>query len=400
MMYPTRIIRNRSCSNHTDWATRSGAMLVLIAVMMTVFLVSLVFTVDVAYMQLVRTELRVTADASAKAGMEALTRTESTSEGIAAAKALVQRNNVAGQQIQISDNDILFGRTEVNSDGSWDFLPNEQPYSAIQVTVGMTDDSPNPTVPLFFGRILGQSNFTPKHTAVAANLVQEIILCLDRSHSMCFDESGYSWSYPSGTPGYPSGYITPPNPVGSRWAALDGAIQRFVSTVGLLQIQPDVGVVTWGSDIVLSSYWYPYSGHYTPATIVDVPLGQNLGSINAAIADKYNDIMMGGTNMSAGIDKAVELLTDPSTNSLAQKTIILMSDGQWNTGRDPIEAAQDAADANITIHTISFLAAADQYTMEQVASITGGRSYVAPDSETLEDVFEELAKMLPVVLID
>ncbi len=379
---------------------RSGAMLVLIAIMMSLFLVSLVFTVDVAYMQLVRTELRVSADASAKAGMEALTRTESTSAGIAAAKNLVQLNEAAGQQIQITNNDIQFGRTEVNNDGTWTFLPNEQPYSAIQVTVSMTEDSPNPTVPLFFGRILGHSDFTPKQTAVAANLVQEIILCLDRSHSMCFDESGDNWAYPSGTPDFPTGYITPPNPVGSRWAALDGAIQRFVATVDLLQIQPDVGVVTWGSDIVLSSYWYPYAGHSTPATIVEVPLGQNLGSINSAIASKYNDIMMGGTNMSAGIDQSVTLLTDSSTNALAQKTIILMSDGQWNTGRDPIEAAQDAADANIVIHTISFLAAADQYTMQQVASITGGRSYVAPDAETLENVFEELAKMLPVVLID
>ncbi len=400
MKNATKNIRNRADYILRSDDPRRGAMLVLIAVMMSVFLVSLVFTVDVAYMQLVRTELRVTADASAKAGMEALTRTESTSAGIAAAKNLVQLNNVAGQQIQISDSDVVFGRTEVNNDGTWNFLPNQQPYSAIQVTVGMTGDSGNPTVPLFFGRILGQSNFTPVQTAVAANLVQEIILCLDRSHSMCFDESGENWAYPPGTPDFPDGYITPPNPNGSRWAALDGAIQRFVSTVGLLQIQPDVGVVTWGSDITLSSYWAPYSGHHTPATIVDVPLGQNLGSINAAIADKYNDIMMGGTNMSAGIDKSVELLTDSSTNSLAQKTIILMSDGQWNTGRDPVEAAQDAADANIVIHTISFLAAADQYTMEQVASITGGRSYVAPDSETLENVFEELARMLPVVLID
>jgi len=400
MKYTAKNIQNRTDNILGKHDPRRGAMLVLIAVMMSLFLVSLVFTVDVAYMQLVRTELRVTADASAKAGMEALTRTESTSAGITAAKTLVQRNDVAGQQLQIVDDDILFGRTEVNNDGTWNFLPNEQPYSAIQVTVSMTDSSTNSAVPLFFGRILSQSNFTPKQTAVAANLVQEIILCLDRSHSMCFDESGHSWDYPPGTPDYPTGYITPPNPVGSRWAALDGAIQRFVATVGLLQIQPDVGVVTWGSDIVLSSYWYPYSGYYTPATIVEVPLGQNLGSINAAIAHKYNHIMMGGTNMSAGIDESVGLLIDPSTNSLAQKTIILMSDGQWNTGRDPVEAAQDAADANIVIHTISFLATADQYTMQQVAAITGGRAYVAPDAETLENVFEELAKMLPVVLID
>ncbi|MBL4884858.1 MAG: VWA domain-containing protein [Planctomycetaceae bacterium] len=392
-----RYILRPACENQEN---RRGAMLVLIATMMSMFMIALVFTVDVAYMQLVRTELRVSADASAKAGMEALVRTEKTSSAIVASKNLVQHNGAAGQQIQIIDNDVEFGRPEVNPNGTWTFLPNVQPYSAIRVTVSMTEDSPNSPVPLFFGRILGYSNFTPKQSAVAANLTQEIILCLDRSHSMCFDESGHDWQYPSGTPSFPSGYITPPNPVGSRWAALDGAIQRFVATVGLSPIQPDVGVVTWGSSISLSNYWQPYGGHYTPATIVDVPLGQNLGDINGVIADKYNDIMMGGTNMSAGIDKSVDLLTDPSTNSLAQKTIILMSDGQWNSGRNPTKAAIDAAGANIVIHTISFLATADQQTMKKIASITGGRSYIAPNAETLERVFEELAKIIPVVLIN
>ena len=43
-----------------------GAMLVLIAVVVVVFLIMAVMSVDVAYMQLVRTELRASADASCR----------------------------------------------------------------------------------------------------------------------------------------------------------------------------------------------------------------------------------------------------------------------------------------------------------------------------------------------
>ncbi|MCA8982602.1 MAG: VWA domain-containing protein [Planctomycetaceae bacterium] len=380
-------------------SARRGAMLVLIAALMSVFLIALVFTIDVAYMQLVRTQLRVAADASAKAGMEALTRTESVVVARQVMRDVLASNQVAGRALTVQDQDIQFGRTGANPDGSWQFLPNQQPYQAIRVSLGMTEGSGNESIPLIFGRILGQGSFTPTHQAVAANLIHEIVLCLDRSHSMCFDLSGEDWVYPPEIPVYPKGYITPPSPTGSRWRELDVAVEHFVRIIGERQIKPDIGMVTWGSDIRLGGNWRPHNGRSFPAVIVDVPLGQNLAQITPAIQTRYEDIMMGGTNMSAGIDRAVEILKADGTHSLAQKTIILMSDGQWNAGRDPISAASDAAARNVTIHVISFLAGQD-LTMQRVAEITGGKFYNAPDGNALQEVFEELAKQLPVVLID
>ncbi len=377
---------------------RRGAMLVLIAALMSVFLIAVVFTVDVAYMQLVRTQLRVATDASAKAGMEALTRTENVADARQSAKRLVELNTIAGRSIQIQDSDIQFGRTVANADGTWQFLPNQRPYQAINVTVNLSEETGN-DIPLFFGRILGYHNFTPKHTSTAANLVHEIILCLDRSHSMCFDLSGPDYAYPSGTPAYPEGYITPPNRHGSRWSELDGAIQRFVEIVSQLQIQPDIGVITWGSDLTLTTAWRPHHGRSFPAVTVDVPLGRNLNLVTPAITSRYSDIMMGGTNMAAGLDRSIQLLRANTTHSLAQKTIILMSDGQWNQGRNPLLSAHDAAAQNVTIHTISFINGGDT-TMREIANLTGGKFYQASDGAALTEVFEELAKMLPVVLID
>ena len=47
---------------------RQGAMLVLVAITLIIFIVSaLVFSIDIAYMQLVRSQLRAAADAAAKA---------------------------------------------------------------------------------------------------------------------------------------------------------------------------------------------------------------------------------------------------------------------------------------------------------------------------------------------
>lgn len=380
-------------------AARRGAMLVLIAALMSVFLIALVFTIDVAYMQLIRTQLRVAADASAKAGMEALTRTESVVVARQVIRDVLASNQVAGRALTVQDQDIQFGRTGANPDGSWQFLPNQQPYQAIRVSLGMMEGSGNDSVPLIFGRILGQGSFTPTHQAVAANLIHEIVLCLDRSHSMCFDLSGEDWVYPPEIPAYPEGYITPPSPTGSRWRELEIAVNHFVQIIGERQIKPDIGMVTWASDIRLASNWRPHNGRSFPAVNVDVPLGQNLAQITPAIQARYGDIMMGGTNMSAGIDRAVELLKADGTHSLAHKTIILMSDGQWNAGRNPISAASDAAARNVTIHVISFLEGLD-LTMQQVAEVTGGKFYYAPDGNALQDAFEELAKQLPVVLID
>ena len=62
---------------------RRGAIVILVAVMLFVFIVMAALTVDVAYMQLIRTDLRIATDAAAKAGAEALSRTEDEAAAMA-----------------------------------------------------------------------------------------------------------------------------------------------------------------------------------------------------------------------------------------------------------------------------------------------------------------------------
>ena len=75
--------RSRSRS-HAYRFDRAGAALPLIAVTLIFLFVSAVIGVDIARMHVVRSELRTATDAAARAGVEAIGRTESREDAIQA----------------------------------------------------------------------------------------------------------------------------------------------------------------------------------------------------------------------------------------------------------------------------------------------------------------------------
>ncbi len=373
--------------------SREGTAIVLVVIMLAVFLIMAAVSINVAYMQLVRTEMRAATDAAARAGTEALARQDSTVAAIDAAITLAAANTVNGQSLQLTASDIQLGRATSNDINKWTFDPNATPVTSVRVVA-------TKTVPLMLSNVTGRGSYSPSTTATAAFSENEICLVVDRSHSMCFDTSGVDFAYPPGTPAGPSDpIIYPPQSVGSRWAALSVGINSFLSIVSSSNAYQKVSLVTWGSQITLADYEGGLTGRTFPASTVDVPLGTNFPAIATAISNRGNDVMLGGTNIAAGIDLGVEVLTGPGTRAYASKTMIVMTDGKWNMGRPAIEAAQDAKLAGITVYTVTFLDA-DQQDMKDVAAATGGRHYHASDADTLQDAFVEMARHLAVVLID
>jgi Mg-chelatase subunit ChlD len=93
------------------------------------------------------------------------------------------------------------------------------------------------------------------------------------------------------------------------------------------------------------------------------------------------------------------VLTGANGRALSNKVIILLTDGQWNDGRNPVLAAQDAAAAGVTVHCVSMMTST-QATLTQVASITGGQYYATQNAAQLQQAFRDLAKQLPIVLTD
>lgn len=375
-------------------------MLVFVSAMLIVLLSMALFTVDVAYMQLTRSELRSAVDAATKAGAEALRRTKSEADARAAVKLVALKNRVGGQPLIVQDAEIEFGSARLQSDGHWEFRSGETPYTTVRVATQMGGGSANPAVNLFFGRMFGSGTFEPVRSSTAAHTATEIVLCLDRSHSMCFDMSGVDWAYPAGTPMWPHPIVHPPHPAHSRWAKMVDAVQEFNTILNAQNPRPRVSLVTWGSVITLANYEGWLTGLTFPAVNRDEPLTANMGSVLSKLVGRGAKPVLGGTNMSAGLSEAIDVLDDSNLDPLASKIMVLMSDGQWNQGTNPVELAKTAKSKHIIIHTVSLLSAGNQSTLEEIAAITGGKFYPVNDSTELSAAFTEIASQLPVVLIE
>ncbi len=77
-----------------------------------------------------------------------------------------------------------------------------------------------------------------------------------------------------------------------------------------------------------------------------------------------------------------------------------MTDGNHNTGINPLQVVPDAVAAHVVVHTITFSQGANQGLMRQVAERTGGSHLHADTNEELTEVFREIALQIPILLID
>ena len=402
-----------SCPRDRSIHQRSGAAHILIAAMLFTFIIMAAMTVDIAYMQLIRTELRTATDAAAKAGAEALVRTQNGNAAKAAAVQYASLNKVGGQPFRITQNDVTLGRVTGQSNGSWTFTANSTPFNSVRVNAKIGNGGATAAMPMFFAPALGQAPFATTSQATAGQQEVEVCLCIDRSGSMMFDMSGDDWAYPSPNPllypasNYPStmyrNYCSPPQTTASRWAVMRSAVNTFLNEAGQFQYPPRTALVTWSSAMTLP--YFPFTNYtlvdtdFNLPSVVNYSWSSNRTAIENSIATRSASAIGGGTTLSAGLDRAVQVLTGTNGRSLSKKVIILLTDGMWNAGRDPVLAAQDASAAGITVHCVSMLTST-QATLTQVASITGGQYYATSDSAQLQQAFRDLARSLPIVLTD
>lgn len=392
--------------------SRTGSTLALIAIMLSVFAILAAFTIDFAYMGLVQTELRIATDAATKAGVEALSRTEDITAARQAAVNYAAANKVGGQPFQIKPSDVTIGKLVRNQAGTWSFVASQDKPNAVRIEAKTGGNSLHAAVPLFFGSVLGTPTFTPSYSATAGQQDVAVCLSIDRSGSMLFDMSGAEFVYPPNNPLLSDftawgtmwqNHLSPPNPIGSRWSVLAQAVNVFLQEAGNFTPPPRVGLVTWAADYQMPIA--PFTNY--PKSRTDIPVPQHLNNnwatnkaaIQSIISDLGSAPMMGGTNLAAGLDDAVAALNRPGVGSFSSKVVILMTDGQWNAGRNPISAAMDARDAGIVVHTVSMLTGFHP-DMAAIAEITGGKYYRTNNAQELTAAFQELARSLPIVLVE
>ena len=483
---------------------RQGAVAPLFALLLPILFLMASFAINVAYMQLTTTELKIATDATAHAAGRAMSIYQTTEDAVATARTVAQYNHVAGQELSLtivdSDDDITFGQSirANNGLGRYEFTPWEQSQvdsgerraTSIAIEVGLE-------VPLMFFPIEGVADtVTIRKRSIATQVDRDIALVLDRSGSMLmyenetalaaallelyetyetteiegsgtdgfyryawydsvyygwqflgyasFDEAsdyGWYWYAPwdyywvEGTPPqtestrlisydeyqdatqdlydrrysdnviaqlatisqemseYAQGWMDminssnswdtrSPAPPHSRWAFLVDGVDAFLNVLeGTDQIEL-VTLVTFNNQANL-----------------DLTLQSDYSGIRSAVASilPYNGTAI-GDGMLTG---APELMDGTEARIFAAKTIVVLSDGESNSGTDPLVAANSiVADDAITIHTVTF--ATDNETaksdMDDVATAGSGVHYHADTGQELIDTFEEIANNLPTIL--
>jgi Flp pilus assembly protein TadG len=366
---------------------RRGAILVLVAVCLPLCIIMAAFAVDVAWMQLVRTELRTATDAAARAAAKELSLSQSIDAARARAKEAAQRNRVAGDPLLLADADIEIGHgAQASATSRFQFAAGATPLNAVRINGQRTRGSAAGPVDLLFAGVLGVQQFEPRETATSTQLDRDICLVVDRSGSMMW--TLFNSSVPSG-----SSECGPPHPSQSRWGALSIALEAFLVELDKTAQDEHVALVSYSSNTTECGNTYRISQ-------IDSDLVDDYSIIRQTIANISSKPVKGRTAISAGLDDGLRVLTGQKIRPFAVKTMVLMTDGIHNLGSEPVLSAQQAAQKDIVIHTITFSSQADIRRMQDVAAATGGRHFHAPTAQDLVRIFKEIASTLPVLLTE
>jgi Ca-activated chloride channel family protein len=145
-----------------------------------------------------------------------------------------------------------------------------------------------------------------------------------------------------------------------------------------------IGVVVFGNQALLQA---PFTQDHD---LVRAMLGQTR-------------VRMAGSQTMLG--DAIGLAINVFENSEAEdRVLVLLTDGNDSGSKvPPIQAAEIAADHELTVHTIAMgdpastgEAEMDTETLEAVAAATGGRAFRADDREELEDIYRRIDELTPI----
>lgn len=173
---------NRSISK------RQGVIAPLFAFILPVLLIFSAFAINLAYMQLTTTQLKIASDASSHAGGRALSFHQDTDQAIIEMNRYAQLNPVAGTQIVIPQDDahMQFGQA-ILTNGKYEF--QQHPRTVVDaddngVIVNSVRVFAEVDTPLAFRFQSGSETFNPVRSSITHQKDRDIAMILDRSGSM------------------------------------------------------------------------------------------------------------------------------------------------------------------------------------------------------------------------
>lgn len=381
---------------------RRGGMIVLVAIMLTVVIILCAVAVNMAWVELAQTEMRVVTDNAARTAMVEFGKSQDTATALTAAKNNAKTNTVGGKSFVLQNSDVVFGRAVKQSNDSYTFTANATPTNAVQIQANMVSTSSMGQLQTLMTGVISPDYVNLQNQSIAVRLDNDIAIVVDRSASMAWDLSGTAYTYPSET-GSEAGndiqfYFTKPHATLSRWAGLCDALDAFQLAVSERNINAQVGLVTFASD-----YQFGNSQWQSTKVSNDVNLTTNFPSIVTAANTYGNKPLIGGTDIGAGMTNGRNMLiSGTNARSNAVKTMIVMTDGNRQSGMTTSQIAAYATSCKnegITIYTVTFSEDAAYTLMQTVATNGGGKHYHSNSAAQLKQAFLDIAGSLPVMLI-
>jgi len=160
----------------------------------------------------------------------------------------------------------------------------------------------------------------------------------------------------------------------TKLTSAKNAANEFINTMGLSRSSDfRVGLIVFEAEV--------YS-------LVDLTNDQN--KLNSAISQLQAS---GPTAMGDAILLATQKLSNEARPGVA-KTILLLADGQNNEGIEPLVAAATTKANDVSVFAVGYGQDADTFTLNQIASITGGKSYEAATGQDLVSTFADIASVI------
>ncbi|MGI9517022.1 MAG: vWA domain-containing protein [Pirellulaceae bacterium] len=453
MRIPNRPTRNRR-----------GAVAPLMALLFPVILLVCGVCVNIAYMQLNKTELRVATDSAARAAGRAFSEFQDIDVAISYAVSTGQLNNIGSEPLRIhpaeSYGEIEFGTSNRlnNGYGRYEFIPQDRTEvrnktaraTAIRIMGRRTTDSIGGTIQMLFSGFGPFSEFSPVAASTSTQVDRDIALVLDRSGSMLeyknfsslYDQTydlyydgiisskqrnkalgwvgnrRYPYSY---TPGYEDFHHLNNRGFVEEWQyAYDMDERRPGWGNQYSSNQPAPRHSRWHQlDIAVNAFldvledtdqdervaMISFSGSATK----DLPLVSTYNPIRTKVGQvsPKNGTNI-GSGMQLGLDSIIYGAANPDSRPYAAKTIVVLTDGQHEHGNYPLSTPISTANSlvashNVIIHTVTFSTSVPQSSKDEmgtVATIGGGKHYHADTGAELVDVFEEIANNLPTIITE
>lgn len=356
-------------------------MLALLAFLIPALLAVAAYSINVVYMEYVRTELQIATDVTSRAAGRVLAMTGDQAKSLEAAQRLAGENLVAGKVLELTAWDLEFGVSKRLAETErYSFVGGTNPNDVHVRTETFVSGSKQ-AIPMLFPSIGTNINFRPIKTAISTQVELDIALVLDRSGSMAYADDEIADGFtPASAP--PSWMFGDPAPPAARWRDAVAAIDGFIALLEKSAHDERLSLTT-----------------YSNTTKSDEKLTNDYSLIKAAMQTYTDSFNQGSTSIGDGILEGTKTLGDKMTaRPWAARVMIVLSDGIYNSGIDPIVAAKMAAGEKIMIFTVSFSMEADQGKMLEIAQCGSGKHYYAGNSAALADAFEDIAHSLPTLI--